>query len=94
MKNIYSRHTERRDGLSKSTGQARRWYDKAFSFAVFLLLVFLLNWTFGCSAALRESDSAAFGILDCHKEPEAFRCQVYEPEPDTVFEEDIEDDIE
>ena len=88
---------ERRDGLSTDTGHARRWNDKIFSFAVFLLLVFLANWLIGCAGAAKGAESSRFQAPDCQAEPDDFRCQVYEPEEDILADEEelgALDDIE
>jgi hypothetical protein len=82
---IYSTKIDRRQGIMTDTGQSRRRQDKLVGFILGILLVFLLNWALGCSAAVKVSEPSRFPAIDCKAEPDAFRCQTYLPEAEIEY---------
>ena len=91
MKSIYPKHIERRKFNDPNSSHARRWHEKALSFILAILFVLVVNWLIGCA----QSGVRVYADPDCSEPAEShdFRCKVYKPEPDFVYDdaEEIDD---
>ncbi len=62
MSRLYPRYIDRRGSDLPSSGHARRWGDKAFSFIFFLLVTFLVGMVLGCARPSLRAPATAYEL--------------------------------